>query len=201
MPNDAPRPSVPAISRYVKNDHGDEAHAQDGPAPKVKHATKRCSICKFTLPTSSFYPRRARATSGGDGLRSTCKECARVASAFTTPTKRLSRLLSNARYRAQNRGSPFPSDLTTSDLVSLLEAQSGLCALTGVPLTFHTVPDGDRRALSSAASIDRIDNSLSYCRDNIQLVTATANRMKGALTERALLEQSIMIVETLSKRL
>ena len=201
MPNDAPHPSVPAIGSHVKNDHGDEAHAQDGPTPKVKHETKQCKTCKFTLPTSSFYRRRASTPAGEGGLRTICKECTRVASAFTTPTKRLSRLLSHARYRTQSRGSSFPPDFTTSDLVFLLEAQSGLCALTGVPLTFHAVPDGDRRALSSAASIDRIDNSLGYCRDNIQLVTTTANRMKGALTERALLEQSILVVETLSKRL
>ncbi len=62
--------------------------------------------------------------------------------------------------------------LTRDDLLALLEAQGGRCALSGVKLTCRL--EKGKRFLTNA-SIDRIEAGGPYIPENIQLVCAALN--------------------------
>lgn len=62
---------------------------------------------------------------------------------------------------------------------TLIDAQEGLCALTGIPLQF----DGDHDDQELLASLDRIDSDGQYEVDNLQVVCRFANRWKNNGTD------------------
>lgn len=63
-------------------------------------------------------------------------------------------------------------------LQDLWEKQKGLCAITGIPMT-HLRGHG---RVQTNVSIDRIDSTIGYEKDNIQLVCHIVNIMKQDLT-------------------
>lgn len=63
-------------------------------------------------------------------------------------------------------------DLTLDFLCELYQKQTGLCALTGIPMSLS--PD-----TLTTCSVDRIRNDIGYYRDNIQLVCLWSNVAKG----------------------
>lgn len=65
--------------------------------------------------------------------------------------------------------------LTSNDLLTLLERQNGLCALSGVKLTCILVKGS---TCKTNASIDRIDPKGPYTLENIQLVCAIINKFR-----------------------
>ena len=77
------------------------------------------------------------------------------------------------KLSAQNRSLLWELDI--EDIANLLAKQNSLCVLSGVRL----VANG--RFDEITASIDRIDNSLGYAKDNIQLVHKQVNMMRGSL--------------------
>lgn len=80
------------------------------------------------------------------------------------------------RCRAKLKNLSF--SITKEDLIILAENQNFLCALTGEPLTFIV---GAGRLLTNA-SVDRIDSTLGYTKDNIQLVSLQVNILKNTLS-------------------
>ncbi len=76
-------------------------------------------------------------------------------------------------------------------LMEIYEKQAGLCALSGEPMT--TVR-GEGRVMTNL-SIDRIDPSIGYERDNIQLVCLTANLMKYSMTTDELKDWCFRILD------
>ena len=67
-------------------------------------------------------------------------------------------------------------EITIEDIANLLSNQASKCALSGVWIS-------TRGNLSDiTASIDRIDNSIGYTKDNIQLVHKKINMMRGSLS-------------------
>jgi hypothetical protein len=68
--------------------------------------------------------------------------------------------------------------VTHEELALIWDKQSGLCAISGVPMTYTK---GAGRVPTNL-SIDRIDSSLGYTLDNIQLVCYQANLMKSELS-------------------
>lgn len=76
---------------------------------------------------------------------------------------------------AKVRGLEFA--ITPADIEDLFEKQGHKCALSGVPIGFGdlTVP---RKLRDVTASIDRIESSLGYTRENIQLIHKDINIMK-----------------------
>lgn len=80
-------------------------------------------------------------------------------------------------------------------LNQLYVKQSGRCALTGFELTAHR----GKGLIPTNITIDRIDNSLGYSRDNVQLVCRKANEMKGTTTEEELLEWCAAVIQTLGR--
>lgn len=67
-------------------------------------------------------------------------------------------------------------DLSIDDVADVMDAQRGLCALTGWSIEF---PESGHPQ-SAPASIDRVDSSKGYTLGNIQLVTRHVNMMKQA---------------------
>ena len=74
------------------------------------------------------------------------------------------------RQRAKRHG--MECDLKTNDIVI-----PDLCPLLGIPLFFT-----DGKQAANTPSIDRIDNSKGYTRDNIQIISWEANRLKSNVT-------------------
>lgn len=70
--------------------------------------------------------------------------------------------------------------LSTNFLLSLLEKQDGMCAISGQKLTFTKIPGSGR--INTNASIDQIEAGGGYTEDNVQLVCDIVNRMKIDLT-------------------
>lgn len=68
--------------------------------------------------------------------------------------------------------------LTVDFLTKVYELQNGLCALTGVPMTWETL----NGKVSTNISIDRVDSSIGYEEQNIQLVCRIVNIMKNDLS-------------------
>ena len=73
---------------------------------------------------------------------------------------------------AIDRGLDF--DITIEDVWSVFAEQDFVCALTGWPIGW--IENGHHQA--STASIDRIDSTEGYVRDNIQIVHKHVNMMK-----------------------
>jgi hypothetical protein len=56
--------------------------------------------------------------------------------------------------------------------------QSGICALSGIPMTFYF----DSGRVPTNISVDRIDPKQGYIKGNLQLVCMAVNQMKSDLT-------------------
>lgn len=98
------------------------------------------------------------------------KEKQRVKEYRKTPRGYFSMKLSDAIKR--NKAG---SNLTLVELLDVWDGQEGKCALTGLKL--ETSQFGTLKA-----SIDRIDSKKGYTKDNIQIICAPLNMMKGILT-------------------
>jgi hypothetical protein len=63
-------------------------------------------------------------------------------------------------------------------LHELWNKQNGICALSGIPMTYCF----DSGRVPTNVSVDRIDSTLGYIRGNTQLVCMAVNQMKSDLT-------------------
>jgi uncharacterized Zn finger protein (UPF0148 family) len=75
---------------------------------------------------------------------------------------------SKLKLGADRRGLSF--EITIQDIQKVYEQQDKICSFSGIPLLFGL-----------NASIDRIDSSKGYTKDNIQIVHKTLNMMKRDL--------------------
>ena len=98
--------------------------------------------------------------------------------AFAKPAKEqqniltvLNRLWSKSKDNAATRNIPF--ELTKKDILELYKDCSGRCAVTGIPLDFGKRQKGERYPW--IPSIDRIDSTKPYTKENARLVCAAAN--------------------------
>ena len=96
-------------------------------------------------------------------------------------------LFVQSKSRAKRLEKEF--DLTVEFLLELLSKQDGKCAGTGRKLLASSYVAGDKhRAHRDTVSIDRIDSTRGYTKDNVQLVTYHFNIAKGAFTLEELKE-------------
>ena len=77
-----------------------------------------------------------------------------------------------------------------SDLENLFHQQKGRCAYTDLELKFSDVQSGinHKRVIDQTASVDRIDSTKGYHKNNIQFVHKTVNTMKWDLDENEFLD-------------
>ena len=78
-------------------------------------------------------------------------------------------------------------NITWKDCVELYKNQQGKCALSGLVLDYGT-PASINKWESRNISIDRIDTDGPYCKENIQLVCASVNFMRGRLSLEVFVE-------------
>ena len=165
------------------------------PSPEVR----RCRKCKQLLNILEFRlrsgPQAEKAGRAGQPY-GRCKSCTRIDTIAKTDgdvAYALRALL--WRSGTRERKAHSRESLTPEILYEVYAKQNGRCALSGKLLTA-------RRGIGRVAanvSLDRIDNSLGYTKENIQLTTLKANEMKGDGTEEQLLDYCVSITKKLGR--
>lgn len=85
------------------------------------------------------------------------------------------RALSMARRRSRQK--KLPMDIDMKFIKNLFDAQGGMCAVTGLPMTIEKTFDGLHQPY--APSIDRIDSKKGYTSDNVRLTLWIVNHALG----------------------
>lgn len=87
-------------------------------------------------------------------------------------------LMTYLRRKAKERDLAF--ELTADQLWKLYNNQKGLCALSGVPITLTTEinKQNNLNRNKMTASLDRINNNLSYTINNVQWIHKILNAMR-----------------------
>lgn len=130
---------------------------------------KTCRVCGNTFRSYN---------SNGSLCSKDCVNTYTLEKAYARMNDNPSEYFRHALYK-KGRGA-----LTVSFMLDLLEAQGGLCAISGQKLTFIKVPGGGR--INTNASIDQIVAGGGYTEDNVQIVCDVVNRMKIDMTQKEL---------------
>jgi hypothetical protein len=89
--------------------------------------------------------------------------------------------LKQVEHGARVRGIGF--SLPVEDAYEVYEKQQGKCVLSGIPLTFH-----HKDSKLKLASLDRIDSSVPYTKENVQWLHKHINHMKADFTQSEFIE-------------
>jgi len=105
----------------------------------------------------------------------------RVYTAALTDEKRLKKCLNRRLLAAKERAEKgnFEFDINLDYLIELWDQQKGLCALSGISMTYEQY----KGRTATNVSIDKKNRTLGYVRNNIQLVCMACNQIKSDLTE------------------
>jgi hypothetical protein len=159
---------------------------------------KACSRCKEVKSLPEDFYQNGVKKDGSPKYASWCKPCrlsitkvryregnkyflSIIDSRSKTPRAFLSYLRSKAKARKE-------CSVTLDELEDIYNAQKGLCALTGRVMAY-------RPGEANVMSIDRIDPSKTYTKDNVQLVCREANVLKWNLTKDELIAICKEVVE------
>ena len=145
---------------------------------------KRCKDCHTPITKVNAYIDR------GDRIRARCKECDkkyRATQAGLDQYSYMDKLFSKLRYEVQSgtrrtSRADLTWDITQAHLYNCYHKQDGKCALSGQTMTWLT----GQGKVDSNISLDRIDPTLGYEPDNIQLICYRCNIMKHDLCETEL---------------
>lgn len=152
------------------------------------NGTFHCNGCKQLLPPDVFI---MACDPMSPEWVPTCAKCYYEQSKnriVNSPRNYLMVLLHRAKNnRASKKAPKLAVDIDIDFLVWLLEEQQGLCFYTGLPMTTH--------AGIWAISLDRVDSSLGYLKENVVLCATQVNQMKGTLSGREFIALSRIIVE------
>ena len=133
---------------------------------------KTCTKCNQEKHLDCFYKNRKNK----ELCSSWCKDCSKKESAKSverlnsTIRGRAISALRNAKRRITKNGHEL--FLNVDDVVELWEKQSGVCAYSGREMTFSS------KSLNTM-SLERIDSSIGYTKENTILVCNAINRMKS----------------------
>lgn len=165
-----------------------------------------CPKCEIDKPDDGFYPR------GSGRSYSSCKECtkARNRERHTRPDVKAKKKAYNQNRSSENRDSVLAygrayyeskvgraktmmksarrrsdkfsdtTDLTDKIILEMLETTS-VCTVTGIPFDYK--PSESTKKNPYAPSLDRIDSSRGYIRENVRLVIWQYNLMKGEISD------------------
>lgn len=142
------------------------------PPPRVDEQHSLCAKCGSIVPNEEFPWLR----SAEDGRRlSYCRKCRyRQARENLTPQSYWADKLS--RVRRNQRG--YACDLPDGYLWELWQKQDGRCFYTDARMEIQL----GRGKSHSAASVDRVDNSIGYLVGNVVLCTTKVNLIKRDVT-------------------
>ena len=133
---------------------------------------KTCFCCKETKEFSLFFKHNQT----HDGFHSWCKECCRKGNqksrikVNSTIEGRAKIFLQNAKKSAKKRNQKFLLEIP--DVVGFWHDQQMICAYSGIEMTLEA-------GKLNTVSIERIDSSIGYTKNNTILVSQAINRMKS----------------------
>jgi len=116
------------------------------------------------------------------GRSTQCRRCWEQGHKHNLNARVWGRIIRNAKIRnlSHQLGTPKEGKQFLYDL--LHNKQAGRCALSGLPISISNTIKGDMHG-ESTASLDRIDSSKGYTRDNVQWVHKDVNKMKMDLEQ------------------
>lgn len=150
------------------------------------------AICKCHVCGRTDYECRAYWVKGNYGSHTKSCGCDRTyfkrqtgrhSSKFRGFADMSSHYVSSTERRAKKLGLPF--DLDAKFLWELFERQSRKCALSGVEISFSVV---NRKRAEGTISLDRVDSTKGYTKNNVQWVHKNVNLMKMYLPQAEFLE-------------
>lgn len=151
-----------------------------------------CNKCKRWRPQSKFNIDNSSLHGNRGGLCNECKDCQRERyyrerqKLFENDNLalryKLQQALKGTRRRSKEKN--IYNDLTLDYLMYLWEKQHGKCALTGIQMTYKFYEG----RVNTNLSVDRIDSTKGYSKDNVQLVCMAANQMKNDLSMEEFVE-------------
>lgn len=121
-------------------------------------------------------------TSGGKWLyRFVCSECGLSKDCFEEPKKCKhspgaveniwNSIVRGSKGQKGRYDRPVELNITKAYIILLFQKQKGVCALSGLPII-----------LGDTASLDRIDPSKGYLKDNVWWIHKDLNKMKSAFS-------------------
>jgi len=138
----------------------------------INSGSKNCSKCGQEKPLVLFFKHKQTS----DGHHSWCKSCckrgnqASKSKLNSTIEGRARVFLRNAKNSAKKRNQEF--SLSVQDVVGFWNDQYGVCAYSGRDMTLLA-------GKLNTVSIERIDSSIGYTKENTILVCQAINRMKS----------------------
>lgn len=163
----------------------------------VSVTEKTCHNCKLTKPSSCF----SLCNKDKSGLTSKCKTCTRNTRLIFM--KDVRNFLISRRADAKKRcdkNKKIDFNISTEDWIAQYEKQNGICALTGIHMTWNYSSDENKDFYSAVKypfniSPDRIDSSKGYTKDNLQFVCNRVNAMKNNMSTEELINFCTKIVD------
>ena len=141
--------------------------------------TKKCAGCKKTFSLDKFKSTNAK----GEFHRKMCTSCRNIGqnkNKSRSPETYLKSIFTHLQYSRKKKNPDMLWALEAQDLIDIWHKQKGMCALTGLVMTYHKDGAGKK---DLNASIDRIDPHTYYIPSNIQLVCSRVNILKHTLSE------------------
>lgn len=143
----------------------------------LKDGYKICNLCNRKLPFSEFAKNIGRA----GGFNDECRDCVSKRGAaryeergFSAPER-----INTIRNRAKKIKLPY--DINQEFLEEKFTEQCGLCFYSKLPMTKNV-------GKSNTASVDRIQASKGYTRDNVVLCCDSVNSMKNSMSYETFVE-------------
>lgn len=136
-------------------------------------------ICGTTRPVRNWWLNNSNSKSCG---------CANVKGRFKSKAvgDLSASYLTSFKSGRKHKGVQFNDDVDLNFLWDLFLKQDKKCAISGVPILLNRQWSKQNKGLKTkimqTASIDRIDNSLGYTKNNVQWVHKDINFMRGGMT-------------------
>ena len=159
------------------------------PKDKWKRSTYRCWICKCDCGNETIV--RSTHLVKGDTISCGCalkRKCSEHPN-WTGYEEISGNFFYSIKAHAVQRDLRF--DITIKDAWDVFITQNRKCALTKLPLNFPT----SGRNRDGTASLDRIDNSKGYTRENIQWLHKDINIMKMDFTTAEFINYCQLVIE------
>lgn len=133
---------------------------------------KTCCDCNQTLPLKSFVSK----ASCKDGYEPRCRNCRSIKYNKSTPALFCKKIYATQKTHSVTRGHPAPQ-YSQEDLLLWLQSQPMF-------LDMYSAWQDAGYPKELAPSVDRIDDSIPYQLNNLQLMTWGANRAKAAADKK-----------------
>jgi len=142
---------------------------------------KKCKDCLMVLHIRNF---RLKSPHKGKHVDNVCKPCStqRVSDYRSTWPGRGAELFRRARDRAKKIGYRF--DLDKKWILDQIEKNDYRCSATDIQMYADTRGTGLGFANRYCASLDRIDSTKGYTKDNVRVVCNRINIALGDLTDK-----------------